>query len=86
MCCSRSMHSAHCATPGHMAHGCHAPVHVHGCTGHRPAAYVAHHGCCSPGQEGKLAWLERRLEGLQQETKAVKERIAALQKDQDAQE
>jgi hypothetical protein len=47
---------------------------------------VAQHGCCSPTKEDKLAWLERRREGLQQETKAVEERIAELKQDQDAQE
>jgi len=50
----------------------------------------SHHGgfCCCGGysrprlcfwtKEEKIAWLEQYLEGLQEETKAVEERIAAL--------
>ena len=49
-----------------------------------------HHGCsCGCGgsfgfgprfwtKEEKIAWLEQYLEGLQEETKVVEERIAAL--------
>jgi hypothetical protein len=39
---------------------------------------VAHTGCCKPTQADKRAWLERRLEALQQETKAVEDRLTAL--------
>ena len=82
LCCSRSMHSAHCGAPVHAAHGCHPSGHAHHCAGHGPTVHVAHHGCCSPTQKDTLAWLERRLEGLRREAKAVEERIAALQQEQ----
>jgi hypothetical protein len=53
-----------------------------------------HHGgsccCCGPFRFGprfwtkkeKIAWLEECLEGLQEEAKAVEERIAALEREE----
>lgn len=75
--CQGSIRSTHC--------GCHAAVRSHGCTEHGPSMHAVHHGCCSPTQEDKQAWLERRLEGLRKATQDVEAQITALQQDQDAQ-
>ena len=82
MCCSHALHAAHCGGPAHTAHRCHPSGSTRGCAGHRPAAHVMHHGCCSQSQEDKLAWLEHRLQGLKREATAVEEQIAALQGEQ----
>ena len=57
------------------------------CCGHESHHGHHHSGCCccgggsrlAPGfwtKEEKIAWLERYLEGLQEEAKAVEERLA----------
>jgi hypothetical protein len=73
----------HC---GHQA-GRHGHGHDRACgCGHRHhSSYAANCGCHSfhfgprfPTREEKVSWLEQYLEGLQEEAKAVEERIAKL--------
>ena len=71
MCCCENKghhksknHGCSCGSGGH--HGCSC-----GCGGHSfgPALWT---------RDEKVAWLEKRLDGLREEVKAVEERIAAL--------
>jgi hypothetical protein len=52
-------------------HWGHHPAGFCGCGGHSL-------GACFPTKEEKIAQLERYLEGLQEATKTVKDRIAVL--------
>jgi hypothetical protein len=58
----------HCGTGSHHSGFC-------GCGGYSPF------GRCFLTKEEKTAWLERYLESLQAEAKAVEERIAALKEE-----
>ncbi len=61
---------------------------------HHSSRHWGHHhgcscGCCGPCHSGpyfwtkeeKIAWLKQYLEGLQEEAKAIEERIAKLEKE-----
>jgi hypothetical protein len=78
MCCGTASHHG-CGHWGH--HGGGHP-HAGSCccgTAHHGAAH--HMGRCFPTKEEKLARMERYLESLQNETKAVEERIAELKEE-----
>jgi hypothetical protein len=73
MCCGTgSYHGGHHG--GH--HWGHHPVCSCGCGG--PADF----GACFPTKEEKVARLERYLEGLQEATRTVEARIAALKEEE----
>ena len=55
-------------------------------TGHHYGGFCAccgptHGGPCFATKEERVSWLEEYLRGLQEEAKAVEERIAALKKE-----
>ena len=88
MCCTCSTHSPHYGPRGHQTLTCHSGygahghvmhgTHAHYCMGHGHPAPMAHTGCCRPSSADRQAWLERRLEALREQAKAVEEQIAAL--------
>jgi hypothetical protein len=80
----------------HRGHHGHRHGHHHGsdCGCHHGGRHGHHRGCdcgchstgfrfgaCFATQEEKVAWLEQYLEGLQEEAKAVEERIAKLKEE-----
>jgi hypothetical protein len=74
MCCGTASHHG-C---GHWSH--HGGGHPHAslcCCGTTHPM-----GRCFPTKEEKLAWMERYLESLQDETKAVEEHIAKLKEEE----
>jgi hypothetical protein len=59
----------------------HGGRHRHRGHHHGGSCCCGRHSCFGPGfwtKAEKVAWLEQVLEGLQEEVKAVEERIAAL--------
>ena len=70
-----------CRTESHHGYGHHGGSFQCGCHRHGCSCGCGGHfrfGACFMSQEEKVAQLEQYLEGLQEEAKAVEERIAAL--------
>jgi hypothetical protein len=74
MCCGTASHHER----GHWGHQGGGHPHASSC-----CCGTAHPmGRCFPTKEEKLAWMERYLESLQNETTAVEERIAKLKEEE----
>ena len=72
MCCGTERHHSGWHWGGHRCG--HPPVGFCACAG--PSRFGF--GPCFSSRDEKITWLERVLEGLQEEAKAVEERIAEL--------
>jgi hypothetical protein len=74
MCCGTSSH--------HMSWHCGPYVSGHHHVGHCSCGTPFHlgHICCT--KEQQVAWLERYVEGLQAQVKAIEERIAELKEEE----
>jgi hypothetical protein len=79
MCCGTASHRGR----GHWGHQGGGHPHAGACcygTAHHGT--TRHMGRCFPTKEEKLAWMERYLESLQDETKVVEEHIAKLKEEE----
>lgn len=74
---------SHCSHHAHVRHPSHTECQAHSpknhCCGQAPARPGAGFRHMFATQEERTAWLEAYLQDLEQEAKAVRERIAALE-------